>query len=178
MSTLSGSIEGARGSPVEVHEYLAFESAPRSLPSLRALPDVCQRCLLVSASALRQRLARDEVALRRAEKHRGADDVLRKLRALDRTGLKPLLVLRVEHRVDLVHADRESRRDGIDGDVVLAELARQGPREPDHAGLRRHVVRGIRRAVEDGPRLVLSRLFHRPFDCVACLHLKNGKTTE
>jgi hypothetical protein len=27
-----------------------------------------------------QRLARDEVALRRAEKHRGADDVLRKLR--------------------------------------------------------------------------------------------------
>ncbi len=51
-----------------------------------------------------QRLARDEVALRRAEKHRGADDVLRKVPALDRAGLKPLLVQRVQHRVDLVTA--------------------------------------------------------------------------
>jgi hypothetical protein len=41
-------------------------------------------------------------------------------------GLKPLLVLRVARRVDLVHADRESRRDGIDSDVAVACEAEAG----------------------------------------------------
>ena len=83
MSTLSGSIEGARGSPVEVHEYLASNLHPGRrqvcAPFLMFVNGACSSVHLRSAID-HQRLARDEVALRRAEKHRGADDVLRKLR--------------------------------------------------------------------------------------------------
>ena len=70
MSTLSGSIEGARGSPVEVHEYLASNLHPGRrqvcAPFLMFVNGACWSVHLRSAID-HQRLARDEVALRRAE---------------------------------------------------------------------------------------------------------------
>ena len=51
MSTLSGSIEGARGSPVEVHEYLASILHPGRCQVCAPFLMFVKRCLPVNASA-------------------------------------------------------------------------------------------------------------------------------
>src|SRR6266516_1266863 len=95
-----------------------------------------------------QRLPGDEVALRRGEEDDRADQILRLLHALKRSlpgggGAHPDDAL-----ARILLRERAARRDAVDADAVLPELARERAREAQHARFRGDVVDAARRALQ------------------------------
>src|ERR671937_1139584 len=93
------------------------------------------RSVHLGAAVHQQGLPGHEVALRRAQEHDRAHQVLRHFGAFEGAGLEALLVHGGPGLVDLIGADRQPWGDSVHSDVILPHLSRQRPGEPDDARL-------------------------------------------
>src|SRR6266571_3861595 len=139
------------------HRASAATPYRRSAPLVHARPAVDD-----------QGLPGDEIALRRSEENDRADQILRLLHPLERALPGGRRAHPDDALVRILLRERAARRDAVDADAVLADLARESAREAEHPRFRGDVVDAARRALQRRARADVDDL-----PVAACPHVRH-----
>src|SRR5437773_2428796 len=125
-------------------------SRPRST---RRWPARSRAASVDAAAAVDEdRLARDEAAVVGGQEDERPDEILGDLGPLQHPRLDVRQLPLLRNVLLVLAAQGEARRDRVDADAELSQLARERAREPHHAALGGGVVDVVRDALEEGTR--------------------------